>query len=144
MKKTTDKTIAILLSVFSFIGCNNNKVETSAPAPAPMSQDMQVEIEQELPIEQEKPTNTAIEIAGTYSGIDNVGMESTIMLLRGGSLIIRASVGDGTPDYGSWSGTADNLSLYHKDEFGNDELIANARVTQEGLKIIGGNFYPRQ
>jgi len=85
-----------------------------------------------------------IKIAGTYSGTDNVGMESTIILRSGGTLIIQASVGDGTPDYGNWTGSADNLSLYHKDAFGNDELIGNAKVTDEGLRIIGGKFYARQ
>ena len=84
------------------------------------------------------------QIAGTYSGTDNVGMESTIILRSGGTLIIQASVGDGTPDYGNWTGTAENLSLYHKDAFGNDELIGNAKVTDEGLRIIGGKFYSRQ
>ena len=92
---------------------------------------------------QQKQTKE-IQIAGTYSGTDNVGMESTIILRSGGTLIIQASVGDGTPDYGNWTGTADNLSLYHKDAFGNDELIGNARVTDEGLRIIGGKFYARQ
>lgn len=85
-----------------------------------------------------------IQIAGSYSGTDNVGMESTIILRSGGTLIIQASIGDGTPDYGNWTGTADNLSLYHKDAFGNDELIGNAKVTDEGLRIIGGKFYARQ
>lgn len=84
------------------------------------------------------------QIAGTYSGTDNFGMESTIVLRSGGTLIIQASVGDGTPDYGHWTGTAENLSLYHKDAFGNDELIGNAEVTDKGLRIIGGKFYFRQ
>lgn len=84
------------------------------------------------------------QIAGVYSGIDNVGMESTIILRSSGTLIIQASVGDGTPDYGNWTGTAENLSLYHKDAFGYDELIGNAIVTDEGLRIIGGKFYSRQ
>jgi hypothetical protein len=92
----------------------------------------------------QKDQSKKIQISGTYSGIDNVGMESTIILRNGGTLIIQASVGDGTPDYGNWSGTADNLSLYHKDALGNDELIGNARVTEEGLRIIGGKFYARQ
>jgi len=93
-------------------------------------------------IKKEEPKEA--QIAGTYSGTDNVGMESTIILRSGGTLIIQASVGDGTPDYGNWTGTADNLSLYHKDAFGNDELIGNAKVTEEGLRIIGGKFYARQ
>lgn len=92
---------------------------------------------------QQKQTKE-IQIAGSYSGTDNVGMESTIILRSGGTLIIQASIGDGTPDYGNWTGTADNLSLYHKDAFGNDELIGNAKVTDEGLRIIGGKFYARQ
>ena len=89
-------------------------------------------------------TKKEAQIAGTYSGTDNVGMESIIILRSGGTLIIQASVGDGTPDYGNWTGTADNLSLYHKDAFGNDELIGNAKVTDEGLRIVGGKFYSRQ
>lgn len=92
----------------------------------------------------DKENNKVIEITGTYSGTDNVGMESTIILNSGGTLIIQASVGDGTPDYGNWTGTAENLSLYHKDAFGNDELIGNARITEEGLRIVGGKFYHRQ
>ena len=88
--------------------------------------------------------SNSAEIPGVYSGIYNVGMESTITLRSGGTLIIKASVGDGTPDYGNWTGTADNLSLYHKDSYGNDELIGNAKVTESGLKIIGGKFYSRQ
>ena len=92
----------------------------------------------------QEETKKEAQIAGTYSGTDNVGMESTIILRSGGTLIIQASVGDGTPDYGNWTGTADNLSLYHKDAFGNDELIGNAKVTDEGLRIVGGKFYSRQ
>jgi len=94
---------------------------------------------EEKTIEQPK-----VEISGTYSGTDNVGMESTIILRSGGTLIIQASVGDGTPDYGNWTGTADNLSLYHKDIYGNDELIGRAEVTNDGLRIKGGKFYSRQ
>ena len=85
-----------------------------------------------------------VQVSGTYSGTDNIGMESTIILQNGGSLIIQPSVGDGTPDYGNWTGTANNLSLYHNDAMGNEELIGNAKVTEEGLRIIGGNFYRRQ
>ncbi len=84
------------------------------------------------------------EISGTYSGTDNVGMESTIIMRKDGTLIIQSSIGDGTPDYGWWTGTSDNLSLYHKDYMGNDELIANASITDDGLRISGGKFYSRQ
>ena len=50
-----------------------------------------------------------VEIAGTYSGTDNVGMKSTIIMREGGVLIIHASVGDDSPDYGNWTGTAKNF-----------------------------------
>jgi hypothetical protein len=71
-------------------------------------------------------------------------MESTIILRSSGTLIIQASFCDGTLDYGNWSGTVENLSLYHIDAFGNNELISNSKVTDEGLRIIGGKFYSRQ
>lgn len=70
------------------------------------------------------------QIAGTYSGPDNVGMESTIILRSGGTLLIQASVGDGTPDYVNWTGTAENLSLYHKDAIGNIDALATTRCKQ--------------
>lgn len=89
----------------------------------------------------QRPT---VEISGTYSGTDNVGMQSTIILRNGGTLVIHASVGDGTPNYGWWTGTADDLSLYQKDEFGNEQLIGRAEITDDGLQIKGGKFYRRQ
>lgn len=125
--------ITILFFTFSTIimSCGNGGQNTKTN-----SQSNEVE---EKTIEQPK-----VEISGTYSGTDNVGMESTIILRSGGTLIIQASVGDGTPDYGNWTGTADNLSLYHKDVYGNDELIGRAEVTNDGLRIKGGKFYSRQ
>jgi hypothetical protein len=125
--------ITILFFTFSAIimSCGNGGQNTKTN-----SQSNEVE---EKTIEKQK-----VEISGTYSGTDNVGMESTIILRSGGTLIIQASVGDGTPDYGNWTGTADNLSLYHKDAYGNDELIGTAEVTNDGLRIKGGKFYSRQ
>lgn len=132
MKK---KSILIKIWFFTFsaiiMSCGNGGQNTKTN-----SQSNEVE---EKTIEQPK-----VEISGTYSGTDNVGMESTIILRSGGTLIIQASVGDGTPDYGNWTGTADNLSLYHKDVYGNDELIGIAEVTNDGLRIKGGKFYSRQ
>jgi hypothetical protein len=123
----------ILFFTFSAIimSCGNGGQNTKTN-----SQSNEVE---EKTIEQPK-----VEISGTYSGTDNVGMESSIILRSGGTLIIQASVGDGTPDYGNWTGTADNLSLYHKDTYGNNELIGRAEVTNDGLRIKGGRFYSRQ
>lgn len=85
-----------------------------------------------------------VEIGGVYSGTDNVGMESTIVLRNNGTLIIQTSIGNGQPDYGWWKGSSDNLSLYHHDHLGNEQLISRAKVTNDGLQIIGGKFYPRQ
>ena len=130
MKKMKKHFTLALISMASvgFVACNSNSQSESSDGSSSYQDETKIEAQ----------------IAGTYSGTDNVGMESSIILRSGGTLIIQASVGDGTPDYGNWTGTADNLSLYHKDAFGNDELIGNARVTDEGLRIIGGKFYRRQ
>ncbi len=128
-------TVALIsMSTMVFIACNGNSNKSNYSNSG--------NSESNSSSQQVQPKK--VEISGTYSGTDNVGMESTIILRSGGTLIIQASVGDGTPDYGNWTGTADNLSLYHKDALGNDELIGNAKVTEEGLRIIGGKFYSRQ
>lgn len=85
-----------------------------------------------------------VEISGVYSGTDNVGMESTIILESNGSLTIHPSVGDGTPSYGSWNGNANNVTLYIKNEMGGDQVLGNAKITEEGLSIMGGKFYSRK
>jgi hypothetical protein len=103
----------------------------------------------------DRSESVKVEIEGVYSGTDNVGMESTIMLRSSGRMIVQPSVGDGTPSQGRWSGTSDNLSLYietdqpYYDNYGNlrmggDKLLGNAKITESGLQIIGGNFYSRQ
>lgn len=132
--KTAKANAFALMFTLLFVACNNNS-EMSEPSNSSG-------IESSSTPQQDE--SVKVEIPGIYSGADNVGMESTIILRSGGTLIIQASVGDGTPDYGNWTGTADNLSLYHKDAFGNDELIGRATVTNEGLRIIGGKFYSRQ
>jgi len=96
-----------------------------------------------------------INIEGVYSGTDNVGMESTIVLRSSGRMIVQPSVGDGTPSIGRWIGTSDDLSLYVETDqpfydkngqlrMGGDQLLGNAVVTKSGLQIIGGNFYSRK
>jgi hypothetical protein len=110
---------------------------------------------EEKTIEPPKIEPPKVEISGTYSGTDNVGMESTILLRIGGSMVVKSSIGDGTPSVGRWSGDAENLSLYieldepYYDNYGNlkmggDQLLGRGRITQEGLQIIGGKFYRRQ
>jgi len=125
--------ISYLTGLLLFNACSNNSSKSNS-----------FDSENSSGSSSNQETKKETQIAGTYSGTDNVGMQSTIILRSGGTLIIQASVGDGTPDYGNWTGTAENLSLYHKDAFGNDELIGNAKVTDEGLRIIGGKFYSRQ
>ncbi|MBM3441759.1 MAG: hypothetical protein FJX89_03555 [Bacteroidetes bacterium] len=125
--------ISYLTGLLLFNACSNNSSKSNS-----------FDSENSSGSSSNQETKKETQIAGTYSGTDNVGMQSTIILRSGGTLIIQASVGDGTPDYGNWTGTAENLSLYHKDAFGNDELIGNAKVTDEGLRIIGGKFYSKQ
>lgn len=134
MKNTNNYMTGIMLLIVTvlFTSCGNNSKKDNTSD----SNSTETSTKQEQTKE--------VELSGVYSGTDNVGMESTITLRSGGTLIIQASVGDGTPDYGNWTGSADNLSLYHKDMYGNDELIGNAKVTDDGLKIIGGKFYSRQ
>lgn len=123
----------LIIITSTLISCGNNSSKNNAEDV--LSNDTSVKVGQQIKVE---------EIAGVYSGTDNVGMESRIILNHGGTLIIHASVGDGTPDYGWWTGTADALSLYHKGQLGNDEFIGSATVSDMGLQIKGGKFYKRQ
>ncbi len=140
MKKLKYSSLMIIagLGIFLMIACNSNSNQESSTSGTSISSSV------ENAEDETKPQPKEVEIAGTYSGTDNVGMKSTIILREGGGLIIHASVGDGTPNYGNWTGTAPNLSLYHQDAYGNEELIGNAEVTEDGLKILGGKFYSRQ
>lgn len=81
-----------------------------------------------------------IDIAGVYTGRDNLDMESTIIIQDNGTLITQSSIGDGTPDVGTWVGTAENLKLYTSTH----QLIASAEISTYGLKIKGGKFYTRK
>jgi hypothetical protein len=148
MKKQTIL-FTILFFTFSAIimSCGNGGQNTKSN-----SQSNEVE---EKTIEPPKIEPPKVEISGTYSGTDNVGMESTILLRIGGSMVVISSIGDGTPSVGRWSGDAENLSLYIEsdepfyDNYGNlkmggDQLLGRGRITQEGLQIIGGKFYRRQ
>jgi hypothetical protein len=148
MKKQTIL-FTILFFTFSAIimSCGNGGQNTKSN-----SQSNEVE---EKTIEPPKIEPPKVEISGTYSGTDNVGMESTILLRIGGSMVVKSSIGDGTPSVGRWSGDAENLSLYiesdepYYDNYGNlkmggDQLLGRGRITQEGLQIIGGKFYRRQ
>ena len=141
--------ITILFFTFSAIitSCGNGGQNTKSN-----SQSNEVE---EKTIEQPKIEPPKVEISGTYSGTDNVGMESAIILRSGGSMVLNSSIGDGTPSVGEWSGDAENISLYIKSEepyydnygnlrMGGNQLLGRGRITQEGLQIIGGKFYQRQ
>jgi hypothetical protein len=146
-----NQTILFTILFFTFsaiiMSCGNGGQNTKSN-----SQSNEVE---EKTIEPPKIEPPKVEISGTYSGTDNVGMESTILLRIGGSMVVKSSIGDGTPSVGRWSGDAENLSLYieldepYYDNYGNlkmggDQLLGRGRITQEGLQIIGGKFYRRQ
>ncbi len=125
------KTILLLIATL-VISCGDNKKSNASNQSKESESATQVEEKVEA------------EIAGVYSGTDNVGMESTIMLESSGSMTIQPSVGDGTPSYGRWSGNADDVTLYIKNEMGGDQVLGNAKITDDGLRIMGGKFYSRQ
>ena len=136
MIKMKTKTIVfktvLLLTATLVISCGGNKKSNASNQSKASESATQVEEKVE------------VEIAGVYSGTDNVGMESTIMLESSGSMTIQPSVGDGTPSYGRWSGNADDVTLYIKNEMGGDQVLGNAKITDDGLRIMGGKFYSRQ
>ena len=125
------KSILLLISTL-VISCGDNKKSNASNQSKASENTTQVKDKVEA------------EIAGVYSGTDNVGMESTIMLESSGSMTIQSSVGDGTPSYGRWSGNPDNVTLYIKNEMGGDQVLGNAKITDDGLRIMGGKFYSRQ
>ena len=89
-----------------------------------------------------KRPNHAV-IAGEYIGTNNFGSESVISLYNSGTLIIQSEGLDMIG--GRWTGTADELNLYAKDDNGNEVLFGNANVTEDGLQITsGGGFYRRR
>jgi hypothetical protein len=88
--------------------------------------------------------HAVVELEGVYSGTDNVGMESSLILKSGGNLITQSSIGDGGPAYGHWEGDAEDVTLYLNSEYGPDQMLGHAKITESGLKIIGGNFYTRK
>ena len=85
-----------------------------------------------------------VEVEGVYSGTDNVGMESSLILKSGGNLITQSSIGDGGPAYGHWEGDAEDVTLYLNSEYGRDQMLGHAKITESGLQIVGGNFYSRK
>jgi hypothetical protein len=144
----------ILFFTFSAIimSCENGEENTKSNFESNEIEEKTIEQPKvnEVIIEQPK-----VEISGIYSGSDNVGMESTIILRNGGTMVVKASIGDGTPTVGEWTGDAENISLYinseepYYDNYGNlrmggNQLLGRGRITQEGLQIIGGKFYQRQ
>ena len=83
------------------------------------------------------------EIAGEYIGTNNFGSQSVITLYNSGTLIIQS---EGLEMIGGrWTGTADDLNLYTKDDNGSEVLFGNAKVREDGLQITsGGGFYRRR
>jgi hypothetical protein len=153
MKKQSTIMIILMMAFAKiFVSCNNE--DQSSKYNSQLNEVKQETIEQPK-IEQFEIKQPEVEIIGTYSGTDNLGMESTIILRSGGSMVTISSIGDGTPSVGEWSGDAENISLYIKSEepyydnygnlnLGGNQLLGRGRITQEGLQIFGGKFYQRQ
>ena len=71
--------------------------------------------------------HAVVEVEGVYSGTDNVGMESSLILKSGGNLITQSSIGDGGPAYGHWKGDAEDVTLYLNSEYGRDLFNVNTK-----------------
>ena len=130
MKKAIiTKTLGVLIVVsFLQIGCGNNsnkqKVDTET-------------IKSEAPKE--------AEISGEYSGRNKFKLPATFSLNSSGNLKYKAKgLNDGNPSYGRWTGTAKLIKLYFDKDAGGELHFADAIITEDGLQIIGGNFYRRQ
>lgn len=142
MKKQQKLITLGVLTIFSciFMSCGNN----SSSEKTEENKIPETTTETTNKTTSEPQQSKEAEITGVYSGTDNVGMETTIILNSEGSMIVQPSVGNGTPAYGNWSGTANSLSLYISDDMGGEQLLGDAKITEQGLKIIGGKFYSRK
>ena len=130
MKKAiTTKTLGVLNSSILFtIGCGNNsnkqKVDTET-------------IKLEVPKE--------AEISGEYSGRNKFKLPATFSLNSSGNLKYKAKgLNDGNPSYGRWTGTAKLITIYIDKDAGGELYIGDAKITEDGLQIIGGKFFSRQ
>ena len=130
MKKALiTKTLGVIIVVsFLQIGCGNNsnkqKVDTETIKP-------------------EEPKEA--EISGEYSGLDNFEMPATFYLKSSGNLTYKSpSVNDGNPTYGRWTGTAKLITIYIDKDAGGELYIGDAKITEDGLQIIGAKFFSRQ
>ena len=113
--------IIIATSLISIFSCNNSTKITK--------KDNVVESESE-----------EIQIAGHYY---LEGNKSTLVLQSGGILNYTIQVGGEKNITGKWSGTAENLILNYRDEFGNYYKMGTAIITNKGLKVISSESFVR-
>ncbi len=131
MSKKINAILLTLSLAILFISCDQNKNNNQKKS------NPKVE-------ETQKEPEKVIEVIGVYTGRDNLGMESSIIINNNGILYTKSSIGDGSLSEGRWYGDANNLSLYLFNEFGGEDLLGYAKVNENGIQIIGGNYYRRQ
>lgn len=79
-----------------------------------------------------------IPIAGVYR---NMECETTITLQNGGEATLE--IGLLNPEYGRWSGTADNLNINFGEELKN-LMMDSVEITESGLRLkYDGTFFKR-
>jgi uncharacterized lipoprotein YajG len=138
------KQLTFLITTMLLLACNNQNNSQNKNQSETLKSDASTFEQTDNNAINEKEQEEEINISGVYTGTDNLGLESSIIIQNDGTLMVQSSIGDGTPSYGFWVGDANNLSLYQRDQMGNRQLIGRAKIDERGLKIIGGQFYTRQ
>lgn len=113
--------IIIATSLISISSCNNStKIKEN---------DNVVEAESE-----------EIQIAGHFYLKDE---NSTLVLQSGGVLNYTVQVGGERNIFGKWSGTADNIILSYRNEFGNYFRMGIVTISNKGLRVISSESFVR-
>ena len=85
-----------------------------------------------------------VRFEGSYRGINNYGVFSTITVRGNGSYTSRSPDMDSYMS-GEWKKESGNKIVFYADDgFGGMSVAFSGRITGSGLQIDGGNFYNRQ